>query len=211
MRYAAMTLCFLVALLLALAVLAPSTLLDQRLSAATQGQLRLTAARGTLWRGSAALTDATGAWSIPVDWRVERLSLAGRGVAVVLEPLPNRAEPRGRIALQEGTVRVDGLSLVVPARALDGAFFARGVFALGGDLTLDAPAFAWSGAQGSGALNLRWRSARVANGGSVLDLGTVALDLAPHEDRLAGRLVNEGGDIRLAGNAEISGAGAQID
>jgi general secretion pathway protein N len=209
-KAAALTLAFVAALLVALVALAPSTLLDDRLSIATQGRLRLASARGTLWHGTAMLTDAAGTWSIPVDWRVQP-SPAALSAALVLEPPPNRTQPRGRVELRDGTLHLDGISLAVPAAALDGLFAAPGAWALGGNLILDASSFEWNGTRGSGALNLRWRGARIAGSGSVLELGTVALDLAPHEDRLRGRLTNDGGDVRIAGDVEVSGAGANVD
>jgi general secretion pathway protein N len=210
MRFAALALVFLLTLSVALVAFAPSSLLDGRLASATQGRLRLAATQGTVWRGDATLTDATGTWAVPLQWRLEP-SLLARSFAVVFEPRSNSPVPRGRITLAEATAQVDGLSLAVPAAALEGIVSERGTWAFGGDLTLEAPSFAWNGNRGSGALNLRWRGARVAGGGSVLDLGTVSLDLAPHEDRLRGRLANEGGDIRIAGDVDLSGAGANVD
>jgi len=209
-KFAALALAFLLTLSVALVAFAPSSLLDVRLASATQGKLRLAATRGTVWHGGATLTDATGAWAIPLQWQLEP-SLVARSLAVVFDPPPNRSEPRGRITLADATLRVDGLSLSVPAAALAGVVAERGPWAVGGDLTVDAPSFAWNGNRGNGALNLRWHGARVAGGGSVLDLGTVSLDLAPREDRLHGRLANDGGDVRIAGDVDLSGAGADVD
>jgi hypothetical protein len=210
MKVAALAIVFVAALLIALVWFAPASLVDGQISSATQGRLRLAAAHGTLWRGGATLTDATGAWALPLDWRVEP-SLSPRAVVLVLEPAPGRAEPRGHITLLDGTLHVAGLSLAVPAAALDGAFVARGQWTPGGELTLDASSFDWNGTAGSGALNLRWRGARIAGGGSMLDLGTLTLDLAPRADRLRGRVANDGGDVRIAGDVDLSGAGASVD
>src|SRR5262245_44443627 len=77
-------------LVAAFVALAPATLADVRVAAASGGRLRLADTTGTVWRGSGTLTDAQGLWRIPLRWRVSPPG-ALRGVADV------ELEPSGRI------------------------------------------------------------------------------------------------------------------
>jgi len=69
----------------------------------------------------------------------------------------------------------------------------------------------WSNTAKTGALEAHWRGARVASGDTVADLGTVDLAAAPQESRLAGRLSNTGGDVKVDGTVSVAGGNVAID
>ena len=81
--------------------------------------------------------------------------------------------------------------------------------AVGGTLDLRAGAFEWSPAGGSGALDAQWQNARLVVAGTTVDLGTVALALAPRQGRLEGTVRNSGGEIAVDGT--IAGNAASMD
>jgi general secretion pathway protein N len=219
MQRAAMTLAVLVLFLSALAASAPATLLDARLSALTQGRLRLAAATGTVWNGNAVLTNAAGEWSVPIGWHLAPAPLLRGSTNIVLTapvsgltpgPTPG-PKPRGNVQWQDENAAFENLALTIPAAAISGTLAARDTLALGGRITLDAPSLQWSGGHGTGSVTVRWQGARLAGNGGVVNLGNVALDLAPRGDQLAGRITNTGGDLRLDGETFIGSQGAGID
>jgi hypothetical protein len=211
MRFVAIVLAVFSLLLAALAILAPATLLDARLAHVTQGRLRLAAASGTWWRGSGALTDASGQWSIPVAWHVEPASLLRGAVALTLDAPGNSPAPRGKVTWRDGTLSLEGFALTIPAAALEGAVATRGMLAFGGDIVLDAPSFQWSGDHGTGRLTALWQNAHVAGSGAAADLGAMRFDLEARPERLAGHFTNTGGDVRVEGETSVTGASADVN
>jgi hypothetical protein len=93
MKLIAVLLAFAVLVLGAAAAFAPATLLDMRLDSATQGQLRLANAEGSVWNGRGLVTNAQRTWSLPIAWKVAPLEFVRGNFAVAL--LPRRiADPR---------------------------------------------------------------------------------------------------------------------
>ena len=187
----------------AFAALAPASLADSRLDAATGGRVRLADATGTLWRGVGVLTDARGAWRLPVAWRASPLA-ALRGMADV------DVLPQGRF-VANGGIAVSDLRVSLPASALAGVLPAVPAVDTGGDLLLDAPAFRFDGRGGDGALSLRWDRARVVVNGALVDLGNVIARVTPRDAGLAGTLGSEGGALRVAGDFAWSNGQASVN
>jgi uncharacterized membrane protein len=179
-------------LLAAIAAFAPATLVDRRLAGASAGRLRVSDAAGTVWNGTGMLTDATGAWRVPVGWSVAAPALAvGNSTSSCCPPSARRRAARSTSPRTGGTVR--DLAVELPATALASALPGRAPVVLGGTVTLTAPAFTWNGERGNGAISAQWRAARLIAGGTLADLGTVNVTLEPQGNRLAGRIGNTGG------------------
>ncbi len=103
-------------------------------------------------------------------------------------------------ALARGTLAV---ALAPPAGAAS--------LALGGTITLTAADFAAAAGGFRGQIGARWRDARVVAAGIAVNLGAVDLALAPQGERLAGRVTNAGGDVRIDGTVTIARDSAGID
>lgn len=193
-----------VMLLLALVGLAPATLADGRLAAVTDGRLRIADATGTLWRGAGALTDAGNTWQLPLAWSVAPSALARGVLDVTLAPMRDGTQPRGALALGTSGVALTDFRATIPAQALARWLPLRDAPALGGDISIDASAFAWSGGGGQGTLNAQWLRARLANAAGTADLGTVDVVVTPQDQRLQARVTNAGGDVRVNGTVTIT-------
>ncbi len=77
--------------------------------------------------------------------------------------------------------------------------------------TIAAGAFAWDGPRGSGALDARWRDARLVAAGTVASLGTVDVAFVPQDGGLRGRVTNSGGDVRIDGTVTLAASGGTAD
>ena len=210
MRVAAYLLVAGVLFVAAIAGFAPATLVDARVATLSEGQLRIADARGTVWNGRGVLTDARGAWQMPLTWRLSPLALARGVVEVELAPVAGTM-PTGLIRIDGGGVSLARFSAEIPAQALAALLPAREAIALGGTIALSMPAFSFAGTRGSGTIAANWRHARVRTGGRALDLGAVNLALAAQDTRLSGRIGNSGGDVRLDGTATIAANSLTID
>ena len=151
MKLIAVLVAFAVMVVVAAAAFAPATLLDMRLDAATQGQLRLTNAEGSVWNGKGRVTNAQRTWSLPVAWKFAPLEFARGGMAVALRDTGQGGGSRGNFTWRDGTLTAEGVALSVPSSAVSGAMAADNLVALGGTLALDASHFGWSGSGGDGA------------------------------------------------------------
>lgn len=211
MKLAAVTLFAVGCLAAALALFAPATLVDHRLAQATAGKLRLADAAGTVWHGHGIVADNGGRFGIPVAWRTSRSALLRGAVSVELQPVAGAVTPTGLVELTNDAVSLRAAALEAPAQALTVALPARGLSALGGTLTVSAPAFAWAKGTGSGTTSVRWRGARLVVGDVVADLGDVELALAPQGSGLHGRLSSKGGNVRIDGTLTLAGASLGVD
>jgi hypothetical protein len=198
-----------VALLLIAAVahFAPATLVAARLAAATQGQLRMADASGTVRSGRGVITSETSTWSLPVGWDIDRWSLAHGNMVVALSDPGGGDMPRGTLAWRNGALSLEGIAFSLPAAALGGALAASSLVAFGGQVTFDAPHFSWTGTDSEGFASARWTGARIAGNAGTLALGTVTINLTPRDGGVAGRIENRGGDIRVDGELALGTAG----
>ena len=169
----------LVALAAAVVAFLPASLVDGRLAAMTAGRLRVADASGTVWNGRGALTDASGAWRMPLAWQVNPLDVLRGQREVTLLPPAGATAPKGVIGIRGDGVEVRDLALEVPARAL-AALFPPGVApTLGGTITVTSPAMSLAQGQPSGTIDARWTGARIVAADAVADLGTVRLAMTP--------------------------------
>lgn len=194
---------------IALVATLPATWLAQRIAAATDNAVTLVDTSGTAWRGHGMLASTDGRWRLPLAWRIQPAQLLHGALAITLEPASGLDTPRGTLTLAPSTTRIDGLAIVLPAALLDAP---RRGFVTGGDFMLNVATLEFAGDRVGGAGSLRWERARVAvRNGPTVALGTVAADVAPQGAGLAGKLANEGGDVRVAGAFEAGPQGAAID
>lgn len=200
-------------LLVAMAALcmAPATLADGRIAAATDGKLRVVDARGTIWRGQGVLTDARAGWQLPLAWTIDATELARGELRVALAPIGNASAPVGVVGITTQQLTLRDIRAVVPAQALAAALPIRNAPALGGDISIDAPSFLWTGTAGEGAVNLRWARARIATSAGGLDLGTVDVAVAPQGAGIAGRVSNSGGEVSVIGTLGLAAGGNDGD
>ncbi len=196
MRTAALLLVIGLLLMGAVAAFAPATLVDRRLAALTDGNLRIAEAQGTVWAGRGTLTDARGSWQLPLAWQLSAAAITRGMVEASIAPVAGTT-PAGMVRVDGSDVSLSQFAVEVPAIALAAALPARDAVALGGVIVVSTPAFAFDGTRGTGSLDATWRNARGHVAGRTLDLGTIDVTLAPQDVRLAGRVVNRGGDVKL--------------
>jgi general secretion pathway protein N len=189
----------------------PASLVDGRVASATQGKVRLADATGTVWDGRGVLTDGAGSWRLPLRWTVSKADLLRGTHAVVLHPVDGAASPAGIVEAVDNGIRVRDLRVEIPAQALMGALPMRPMPAFGGTIAVTANDIAWNDKAKSGALEARWRGARVAVGENVADLGTVEFAATPQDSRFAGKLTSSGGDVRVDGALSVAGSTVSVD
>lgn len=187
---------------LAGAALAPASLAGLAVERATRGAATFAGAEGTIWRGRATLMTA-GA-QLPLDWTLDAWPLLRGELRVHLEaPEGAVAAPQGVIALGQGGVELAGVRIVFPAALL--ATPARAFIRPAGEITLVSPALTLQQRSAAGDAGITWRNAQlVVAGGGAITLGTVTTTLTAAGDRLAGPIVNEGGDVEIGGNVELT-------
>ena len=198
-------------LLAAVVVFAPASLVDSRLNAMTDGQVRLAATEGTVWRGRGTVVMGDGVPRIPLAWQLDPWSLARGEALITLDaPADGVGPPRGRITLSVGRANVERLEFSVPAAAIAARILLPGLQA-GGVVAVTAEDLAIAGAVERGKLRLDWRGARLAaEGQSTMDLGTVAATLAARGGALAGPLTARGGTIRIDGEMAVAPGGVRL-
>ena len=102
-------------LLAALAYFAPASMLDGRLGVATQGQLRLADAAGTVWTGHGLLTNGRNSWSLPVRWKIDPLSIVRGEPSVTLHAADGGDTPRGVVTWRDPALTFDVVAFTLPA------------------------------------------------------------------------------------------------
>lgn len=145
----------------ALLALAPATLLDARLQAASGGRLRLAEAHGSLWAGQGWIeirdADGTAGVARPLAWRVGPLSLLRGGLVinVVLEgggkPFPVRVSP-SRIELQHAGIQL-------PATVLGLAMPKLAPLRLSGEVLVTVSRLSMERGRVEGDATVQWRAA----------------------------------------------------
>lgn len=189
----------LVVLAIAVLVLAPATLLDEPLAAATARHLHLVDARGLWWRGQGALATSDGALRMPLQWRVALAPLAIGNLVVYLYPEGDAQTPSGALVISKETVAARDLHVSAPAAVASAFDPALALLALRGDLDLRAPSLVLHDRGASGSFDATWMRARIVAGPSSVDLGRVVAHGAPEGDGIAGVVHNEGGDVAVSG------------
>jgi hypothetical protein len=199
------------ALIAAAIAFAPASLVDSRVNAMTDGQVRLAATEGTIWHGRGTVVMGDGVPPIPLAWRLDPWSLArGEALITLNAPQDGVGPPRGHITLSAGRAHVERLEFAVPAAVIAARFPVPGVQA-GGVVDVTAEDLVVAGAVSRGRLRLDWRGARLAVAGQpTLDLGTVTAALSTREGALAGPLTARGGTIRIDGQTTLAPGGVRL-
>ena len=146
---------------LALAALAPATLLDARLDQASGGRLRLAAAEGSLWSGAGwiELRDGEGRAGVAkrLAWRVLPESLL-RGALVAEVALDPDARPF-RATLSPSSIELAGAVAHVPAAALGLGMPSLAAFGLSGEVRVDIARLSLGRGRIDADATLQWRAA----------------------------------------------------
>ncbi len=197
------------AYLLALAVLAPATLVDAQLQRASGGAVGLAQARGSLWSGAGRieLRDARAGLIAGREaaWRVVGAApLAGRlDLDLVLEG-SGRSIPA---SIGWGKTAIAGGSIELPASVFGALYPPLGTLGLSGDLRVDVVRFAVERGQMTGVATARWTHA-----GSIHLAGQRFGDytMRLESDGTTGRagLTTVNGPVALEGSAQWSAAAA---
>ena len=210
MKLVTVLIAFAVLLIGAVALFAPATLLDARLNAATNGQLRLADTTGSVWNGRGLVTNAQRTWSIPVGWKVDPVSIVRGDVVVALQPVDGDDVPRGEIAWRNSTLTLNGIAFTLPPTAMNEAISAGNAMAAGGTIAFVAPNVSWNSTGGDGTASARWSGARLASNAGMVALGTVGVNLVPRNGGIQGRVENRGGEIGVDGEFTIGVAGIDV-
>jgi hypothetical protein len=199
------------ALLAATIAFAPASLVDSRVNAMTDGQVRLAAAEGTLWRGRGTVVMGDGVPRIPLAWQLDPWSLARGEALITLDaPADGVGPPRGRITLAVGKATGARRACPVPAAAGAARVPLPGLQA-GGVGEVNAEDLLVTGTVARGKLRFQWRGARLATDGqSTMDLGTVAATLLARQGVLVGPLTARGGTIRIDGETTLAPDGVRL-
>ena len=199
------------ALIAAAIAFAPASLVDSRVNAMTNGQVRLAATEGTVWRGRGTVVMGDGVPPVPLAWQLDPWSLLRGEALVTLDaPADGVGPPRGRITLSVGRANVERLEFSVPAAAIAARLPLPGLQA-GGVVAVTAEDLAIAGAVERGKLRLDWRGARLAaEGQPTTDLGTVTVQLAARQGALTGPLTARGGTIRIDGETSLAPGGVRL-
>lgn len=151
----------LAAYVVALAALAPATLIDSRLQRMGAGTLRLAEARGSLWSGAGwiEVRDAHGKAGIArrLAWRVLPESLL-RGRLVAEVELDQAARPFP-VTISLSRLEIGALSLRLPAAALGLGMPRLAPLRLTGDVLVEVAHLSFARGRTDGAATLQWRAA----------------------------------------------------
>jgi general secretion pathway protein N len=205
MRVALALAAALVLLAIALAVLAPASLLDARVAAATEGRVRIAAATGTLWDGAGDLVLLPKGTRRSLAWHVDAWPLV-------------TGEVRGNVAIDGGGSRADfsygprrsalrhfDLSLPV-----DSVLQSAGVplAGAGGRVTAHVERFDRTSQGIDADLSVQWLDASLPSlrPGLRIALGDVRLELRGGGAETGGTLSNRGGDVDIAGRVALTAA-----
>src|SRR2546423_306524 len=146
------TLWWTAAFLVMLMALAPASVMDWSVRAASSGRLGVAAPAGSFWSGSGYLTALGGASAdMPIRWRVllYRLFLGQLRIA-----LAQSGAAQGTVTLSPFGMTLHSLDLGIPVSVIAPTFGHLVQGRLGGDARLRAEAFAMSRGESSGRMQL---------------------------------------------------------
>jgi hypothetical protein len=193
-----------VLLALAVAVLAPASLVDPLLAARTGGRVRLVDAGGFWWRGHGTLAAANGEARMPIAWRIAWLPLVARTLDVEFVP-DEPTMPRGHVRVSRDTLDARNLHLTVPAALLPAFAPALEAVAPAGDIDVSTASFAWRSQQATGKVDGTWRNARLAILGIPVALGRIVTTASGTGDGAQGAFDNSAGEIAIHGTWRAAG------
>jgi hypothetical protein len=190
---------------IAVTALAPAALVGSHLSRVTRGGIRLVDSAGTIWHGRGVF--AAGATRVPFAWRVEPLPLLRGELRVAIGPEPGTPAgwPHAGVTISGDRVSLRDVHATLPVGPLAAAAGVNSAWVAGGELDIDAASILWAPPSNQGAVELRWRRARIVVAGNPrpLDLGDVAATLTADRDVLSGPVSNVSGDLGLRGEIRL--------
>jgi general secretion pathway protein N len=199
MRWGALGISFVVAL----AVLAPATLIDARLEQASSGRLRLAEAQGSVWSGAGwiEVRDTEGKAGIAkrLAWRALPGSLLrGRLAAEVTLDLDAKPFP---VEISLSGIEIAQAGILLPAAALGLGMPRLAAFGLSGEVRVDIARLSLERGRMDGDATLQWRAA-----GSAL---TPLSPLGTYEVRISAAGSSVHAILRtLEGPLQLEGKGA---
>jgi hypothetical protein len=197
-------------LVAAIVALAPATLLDAPLAAATKQHLRLADATGPWWRGRGAIASADGTVRIPVRWNVDGAAILRGRLGVTIEG-GDDAEARAALTIAAASLEVRELRVRVPAAMLVALEPRLKPLTLGGSIEIDAPSLSAAGDAVSGTLHAAWTNARIVTAEAIIDVGTVKLAANLSAHPATATISNAGGDVAVAGTIVGRAGAAEVD
>jgi hypothetical protein len=187
----------------AVAAFAPAAVVDERIASHSNGSLRVADARGTVWRGSGALTPQDGSWRLPIAWQLKPWPLLGQVLDVALVATPDARFLQGRFEAASETLMIRDLQATIPAHVL-GARAGGQRLAVGGDIDVRADALKLARTDSTGLVTAVWKGARVAGPAlPEVDAGVVMLRLTARGNALVGPVTNQGGQATITGDVVL--------
>jgi general secretion pathway protein N len=184
-----------------LLVWAPATIVDAELKRATEGRLRLSEARGTIWAGSGLLElrDARGPSAIAkeLSWRILPDSL-WRGRLVCEVALENRSSPF-LVSATLSKVTIANAEISLPAAAMALAEPRLKPLKLSGDVALRTSNLEIGSGEMLGNATLQWRNAGSAFS-PVSPIGSYEIQLNGEGKSLRAVLSTTQGPLQLDGS-----------
>jgi len=194
---------------LALAVLAPATLIDARLESASGGRLRLAEAQGSVWSGAGwiELRDAEGRAGVArrFAWRVLPESLL-RGRLVAEVRLEQNAKPF-RLTLSPSRLEIADAGIDLPAAALGLGVPRLAALRLTGDVMVRIPHLSLERGRIDGDATLQWRAAGSALT-PVSPLGAYEVQLTAAGPAMHAALRTLEGPLQLEGKGDWTNGAA---
>jgi general secretion pathway protein N len=185
--------------------LAPATLVDAQLSAASGGRLRLAQAQGSVWAGAGwiEVRDAHGTAGVAkrLAWRVLPWRLL-RGELVAEANLGGAARPFP-VTVSFTRVAIARAAFELPAAALAHAIPELAALGLSGELQVDIPSLSLGRERMQGGATLRWRAA-ASSLVAVAPLGDYEVRLSADGPAVHAALSTLAGPLALEGKGSWS-------
>jgi len=201
-----------VLLAVAVGVLAPASIVAPYLERATYGRLAVSEVEGTLWRGQGVL--AAGTARLPMAWKLDAAHLLAGEAHVHVTPVDGKSpSPRADVMAADRHLALSDVVVVVPAAILQQALTrtlpVRAGWVVDGEIAAATSRLEWTPAAYRGDLRVVWRDARLTLAPALaIDLGEATATLAAQGDRLAGPVVNVGGNLDVRGDVAIGTGGS---
>jgi hypothetical protein len=188
------------ALLVAIACLAPASLLDSRLARATGGTVRLASTQGTLWNGRGVVTAANA--QIPVAWSIDAWPLVRGVVHMRVQSDAGADTPRATIDVRTDRIVLQNTDVTVPAATIASAFGDMAASSVDGEVNASLSNLRLAAGANDGEARLVWRNARIRAVGNAnpLELGEVRAGLVANGATMSGPIDGQGGNLALRGN-----------
>jgi hypothetical protein len=202
-----------VLLAIALLFIAPAALLDARISALSDGRLRIANSAGTLWRGSGELVLLPAGTRQPFFWRLDAWPLL-RGE--IRATIAFGAEGTRSAMVTYGRDRLDvrDLDVSIPAQAVLLAANPKTPLAVGGRLVLHVERLVQLPDVLDVQLSAEWRDGSIPAllVDAPISLGDLRIALNGRGAAINGPLRNSGGEVEIDGQLDVGAAGtARLD